>query len=121
MKKLIVVLALALALGGCATGYDVKLNAADQKAVESGQKESAKIVKYQTDAIDKLKLPEGSDSIAMALMEVFKIQAIAGIKATHFKVEKARLNTDNVAEVGKTLRAGIPIIGMVRVTEVASL
>jgi len=114
--KMIIVL---LILSGCATGYDVDLNKADQEAVMSGQEFSYNIVASKTEAITSLKVPEDSGNVAIALMEVFKAQAIAGIATPFFLVEKAKLNTDSVAEVGKTIRHGIPILGMAYVSTTA--
>lgn len=110
MKKLLVSLIVLFMLAGCATKWDVKLNKSDNEAIQNGQENSAWIVDSKVAAISQLQLSPGSDDIAIALMEVFKAQAIAGIKTPKFEVKKARLNTDNVPEVMSTIRQGVPFI-----------
>jgi len=119
MKNILISLVFVL-LTGCATAYDVKLNKSDNEAIINGQENSARIVDSKTEAINAIRLPKGTDNVAIALMEVFKAQAIAGIETPMFIVKKARLNTDNVPELLRAISGAIPfvVIGDVATTAI---
>ncbi len=111
MKNLLVCFLFVL-LSGCATSWDVALNDSDNKAIMNGQENSARIVDSKAEAISGLNLVAADNPVAVALFQVIKTQAIAGIETPMFEVKKARLNTDNIPEVMKAIRQGIPIITM---------
>jgi hypothetical protein len=119
MMKSTLISLIFIILTGCATPYDVDLNKSDNEAIMSGQSESAWIVNSKAEAISKITLEGSNDPAARALFQVMKAQAIAGIETPMFKVDKATLNTDNVSEVMKTIRQGIPIVTVGRVATTA--
>ena len=119
--KLIGILLVAMSiLSGCATIWDTKLNSSDNTALMNGQENSFWIVDSKTEAIGNIKLSEGSDDVAIALLEVFKAQAIADIETPMFEVKKARLNTDNVPALMSAISSAIPfiVIGEVATTAI---
>ncbi len=120
MKRFIgVALALAM-LSGCATAYDVDLNADYVDGEKNGQDNSEMIVEDKTVAITSVvKNFKGQTATENALMNVIAIGEIARIKAPQFHVEKPTLNTDNVKHVTDVATGGIPIFGMAMVSKTA--
>ena len=124
MKSKILIAFLLIGLSGCATAFDVDLFERYTDSTVEHDKAQRDAMSAQANAIAGLKtiVPLSADprDIALAAMtNIFIAQQIANIEYHKSTVVRPTLNTDNVAEVGRVLRQGIPIFGMMRVSESA--
>lgn len=116
LNKILIGLAL-IALSGCATAWDTKLYDSYTKGSSNSHEYAFLTVDSKADAIAWLSECKDCTLAEEMLLKVIISRDIASIEAPDFSIDKPTLNTENVKHITDVITSGIPIFGMMRVTE----